>query len=1562
MADNDDGRMEPFRPDDLDSCAAEWEAYKRAFLIHLDAKGLHIANGRQKVGQLLKLMGRSHIATYDTFTWLPAVPAVEADEDRGIEAQAAIPAQDRYNIDHVFAKFDEHFGVHRFRSIKRQEFLSTVRGEKQSVMGFIAELKRKAEYCDYGDTRDSMICDMIINRINDSRCTERLMELPDAELTVNNVTRVCRQVELTKSHVETLNKEKNSESQVNYARRGGNRGSSRSRGNRRGSNRSSRHRSQEAPYCNRCCQSHNPGYCKAYEQSCNSCGNRGHFRRSQLCPNNRRGRDRGHQRGRGYQRDDRGYRRDDRGYQRDNRGHHRGNRGYRRDNRGYHRGNGYGNQVHKAEADEYELFEKFEDCSIEDIYQFEFEAENSDACVVDANDVCAKKDVNDVKGNTVTKCCEETNVEDVENITCVENLTCVVENVPYVDENVPCVDKNVDDVDKNDDEKVTCSKDENVTCVDAEKVACDDAETVTCADDDKHETCSDVENGDKHDENVENEMMCHNANDVCYNVSENDWSVDMEMRGKTVKLEIDTGARCNLMCLSTVQKLGLEGDIQKSNVRINGVHGNVIKAYGVVKIPCVYKDKTYDMTFQVLNGKKDLNLIGRDDSVRTGLVVRVNKTDTTSQTVVNKYRDVLGTEIGCLPKEYDIVIDESVTPVVHPPRSLPAAIRDKVKEELERLEKCGIITKVTKPTPWVNSLVVVKKKNNRVRICIDPRDLNKAVLREHYPMNSIEDIATRLRGSTVFSTLDANSGYFQLKLTEKSSDLTTFNTPFGRFKYLRMPMGIKCAAEIFQREMATSLSDLEGVEVVVDDLLVHGRTQKEHDERLTKVLERARKLNLKLSIEKSKISKKEIDYVGHKITAEGLKPTEERVQAISNMKTPENVQELETILGMVAYVSKFIPNVSDLCEPLREVKKAETWLWGPEQDNALERIKQSLTSETVLRFYDVKKPIRLTVDASMKGLGAALIQENGVIAYASRALTTTEQKYAQIEKEALAIVFGCTKFHKMLYGKTDVTVESDHKPLETIWRKPIHSAPMRIQRMLLKLQPYEFKLVHVDGKSIGLADCLSRFPVGEPDKQLEDDLMICPADTFAGRDQARIAAATQADRELQELRRAIIDGWPHTRSEVPASISAYWDYRDELSTYNGIVYKGDRIVIPRVLRGDMVKRIHKAHLGMVTSKQRARDLIFWPGMNSQIEDTIRRCEVCLKYRNKQPKEPMTAHDVPNGPWKKVASDIFELYSQYYIVLVDYYSNFIEVERLDSLSTSSVIKFLKRNIARYGLMEELVSDNGPQYTSQQFQEFMKQCDIQHTTSSPLHPQSNGLAEKAVQTIKMMMKKCREAGDDFHLALLDLRNTPRDQQTGSPAQRLMGRRTKTLLPTSDNLLKPGAVKPETVKENLEDYRMRQKHYYDRGTREMPPIKPGSAIRVHTPEGWMPAELLRRHELPKSYVVKAGSQARNYRRNRNMIMQTTEKPHSIKRNTPPFIPTPRNLPRETPERARNNQQEPIVNVPQPVRPTVPHPAEPTAQPQAIVPPEPPDVPRTTRSGRIVRKPAWMRDMVVP
>jgi hypothetical protein len=382
-------------------------------------------------------------------------------------------------------------------------------------------------------------------------------------------------------------------------------------------------------------------------------------------------------------------------------------------------------------------------------------------------------------------------------------------------------------------------------------------------------------------------------------------------------------------------------------------------------------------------------------------------------------------------------------------------------------------------------------------------------------------------------------------------------------------------------------------------------------------------------------------------------------------------------------------------------------------------------------------------------------------------------------------------------------------------KKQISSAPMRIQRMMLKLQPYQFELKYVQGSKIGLADCLSRMSrceaaVGQ--SVMDDELMICSVDTLANSKHNRIAQATGEDAELQAVIEQIKKGWPETRSEIPVNTMPYWDCRDELSSYGGIVFRGERIVVPKSMRSEMLKTIHSSHQGMVRSKQRARDLVYWPGMSKQIVDVVSKCAICLENQDKQPKEPMMMHEVPSRPWEKVSCDLCEYKDEHFLVVCDYYSGFIEMAKLEETTSAVVIKHLKANIARYGIMDKLVTDCGSNLVGREFREFAEKYGIELVTSSPYHHQSNGLAENAVKSVKRLLKKTEADGGDIYLGLLDIRNTPRDGLIGSPAQRLMGRRTKTQLPTTEALLKPKVPKPEDVKDQLERYRYKQKQYYD------------------------------------------------------------------------------------------------------------------------------------------------------
>ena len=363
------------------------------------------------------------------------------------------------------------------------------------------------------------------------------------------------------------------------------------------------------------------------------------------------------------------------------------------------------------------------------------------------------------------------------------------------------------------------------------------------------------------------------------------------------------------------------------------------------------------------------------------------------------------------------------------------------------MESESVIKKQTEPTDWVNSMVVVPKPNGKVRICIDSRDLNKAVLRGHYPMKSIEDILLEIPEAKVFSKtwmLFPDTG--KLNFVQK---LCTFNTPLGRCSFTRLSYGLKSAGEVYQRSVSNMVHDIEGCEAIVDDILIWGKDIEEHDKRLKQVLDRIREHNMKLNRDKCEFRKSSISYVGHVLTGQGCKPDPEKVRAVKEMPPPTNVKELQTLLGFVQYLAKFIANMSDITAPLRQLlEKDIQWHWDLEQQSAFDLLKDEMTNAPVLRFYDPKKQLVLSVDASSKGLGSVLLQEGQPIAYASRALTKSQQNYAQIEKETLAITFGCRKFHQYVYGR-EVIVESDQKPLQAIFSKPLFKSPLRLQRLLL---------------------------------------------------------------------------------------------------------------------------------------------------------------------------------------------------------------------------------------------------------------------------------------------------------------------------------------------------------------------------------------------------------------------------------------------------------------------------------------------------------------------------------
>ena len=713
----------------------------------------------------------------------------------------------------------------------------------------------------------------------------------------------------------------------------------------------------------------------------------------------------------------------------------------------------------------------------------------------------------------------------------------------------------------------------------------------------------------------------------------------LNVEGHSVKFKVDTGSQVNILPNSLYKQWNVQSQLAKSTTRLTSYSGEDLKVQGCTSLRC--QKKLID--FYIVETTQN-PILGLSTSQELGIIKIVLNVDSTS--AICKRHPKLFQGLGCLKTPYHIQIDSSVPPVVSPPRNQPAAIRERLRNTLDEMEATGVIRKVDQPTDWVNSLVVIEKpKTKKLRICLDPRPLNAAICREHFQLPTIKDITTRLTGARIFSKLDANHGYWQIPLSNSSQLLTTFNSPFGRYCFKRMPFGIKSAQEVFQKRMNQLLGDLPGVETDIDDILVWGTNQEEHDERLEAVLNRCEQINLTLNKEKCQFRVPEVTYIGHILNDKGIQPDPEKVRAIQDMPPPVDKKGVERLLGTINYLAKFIPNMSTVTHPMRTLLKSDvTFAWEEPQRKSF---KQILSAAPVLTYFDVTKPVTITCDASQTGLGALLLQDNKPIAYASRALTDPETRYAQIEKELLAVAFAFTRFHQYVYGK-EVEVESDHKPLESITKKQLSAAPPRLQRMLLQLQRYTFTLVYKPGKDMVLADTLSRAYIkGKPESnELEDDL-ICAVNLVVNNlpvsdpKLQEIRSATEQDPTLVKLKNTIQLGWPEKRSQAPQELRDYWNYRDELSEADGIILKGEKIVIPHTLRKEMLEKIHSSHLGMVKCKQRARDVLFWPQMGNDIEQVVSKCRICLKCQPSNQRESMISEKPATRPWESVSTDLFK---------------------------------------------------------------------------------------------------------------------------------------------------------------------------------------------------------------------------------------------------------------------------------------------------------------------------------
>ncbi|XP_049886596.1 uncharacterized protein K02A2.6-like isoform X1 [Pectinophora gossypiella] len=703
--------------------------------------------------------------------------------------------------------------------------------------------------------------------------------------------------------------------------------------------------------------------------------------------------------------------------------------------------------------------------------------------------------------------------------------------------------------------------------------------------------------------------------------------------------------------------------------------------------------------------------------------------------------------------------------------------------------RAGVIEPVER-SDWATPLVLASKADGGLRICADYKvTLNRVLLVDKYPVPKVEDLFSNLCGNQYFTKLDLSQAYNQLVLDESSRSYTVINTHRGLFKYSRLVFGLASSPGIFQKFMENIFKGIPDVVIFYDDILIKSKDMDSHLKTIEQVLGILQRNGLKIKKSKCDFLTERVQYLGFIVDKKGIQVNQEKIKPIINMLPPQNATELKSFLGMVNFYGKFVKNLSSYLTPLYELlKKGQHYYWGKLQNEAFQKIKKVLCGVEVLVHYDISRPTVVTCDASAYGLGAVLAQRASdgaerVVSYASRALTAAEKNYSQIHKEALAIIFAIEKFHQYLYGRKFI-LRTDHKPLVSIFGPNTGiptTAASRLQRWAIKLSAYDFKIEYVNTDK-NTADALSRLikshkeETVSAEEELPEQTYLHFASDALLLDYKMLRRETATDPILSRISSFITDGWP-AKVDIK-ELKPYWNRKKELYTELGCVMLGNRVVIPAACRAWVIKELHEVHMGIVKTKALARSYAWWPGIDEQIESVCRECVVCASVADAPPTRAPSPWTWPSRPWSRLHLDFLgPIVGITYLIVVDSCSKWIEAIKMKSTTAAAVINVLHDMWSRFGLPKQVVSDNGPPFSSSEFCTFLKNNGINHIFSAPYHPSSNGAAENAVKICKRAIKKALKQGVDVDIALnrflLAYRNTEHISTGESPAKLLQGR---------------------------------------------------------------------------------------------------------------------------------------------------------------------------------------------
>ena len=807
--------------------------------------------------------------------------------------------------------------------------------------------------------------------------------------------------------------------------------------------------------------------------------------------------------------------------------------------------------------------------------------------------------------------------------------------------------------------------------------------------------------------------------------------------------------------------------------------------------------------------------------------------------------------------------DVPITPTkIYTARNIPFAFRDAALKEIKRLVAAGILETVTDPTEWISAAMFIAKPDGSIRLVTDFTGLNKYVKRPVHPFPTATDIINSIPAdSQVFAIFDAVKGYWQVELEENSRHLTTFMTPFGRFRYARAPMGLNASGDEFCRRGDEALSGLTFLKKIVDDIIIFAPDYAILEERITQVLQRCDAAGITLSRKKAQVGT-QVKFAGYLVSNNGIEPDPDRTKAISNFPIPENITDLRSFFGLVNQLGQFTPDLAHMLEPLRGLLKPKNaFIWLPEHQTAFDNVKQVLTDPNgpILAHFDSSLPIILMTDASrLKGIGFALMQQhpNGqlkLVQCNSRFLSDTETRYAVCELETLAIYWAITKSRLYLAG-TNFTVLTDHKPLVGIFNgtnlNSVHN--QRIQRFMEQLLGFTFNVKYTPGKTHCLADALSRAPLH--DAPTEDDVTIATVLHFP-KDLSlhSLQELAIADANYQLVIQALRDDKDPKMLPLTHPARLYANMWDEISldkTFGLLMYQ-TRLIIPERARSDILDKLHLAHQGISKTRALAKQLYYWPGISNDIAQMVSNCSKCLEHLPSSQPEPLL-QTAATYPMESVSVDLAESKGHDYLIMADRYSGFPFIKQLRKTDTATITRTLLSWFHDYGFCSTLRSDGGPQFRTE-FNQFCDQHGISHETSSAYNPQSNGHAEAAVKSMKKLLAKTEPSA--FSSALLEWKNTPR-QDGLSPAQCFFGRRLRTqqvTLPSSLTRLPDSTFAAHATRR--EERSKSTASNFKKKSRELPPLKLQQEVLVQNQKSKLWSEkgfIKQQREHGRSYLV--------------------------------------------------------------------------------------------------------------